>query len=76
MYFDRQEGIEPNNSRVVCVAQQLCDPEVKLLCHFISYAMKPLNKFSVAFQTSASCIGTLHSDVRSLLKSFMSNCGS
>ena len=35
--------------------------------------MKLLNKFSVGFQTSASRIGTLHSDVRSLLKSFMSN---
>ena len=73
MYFDRQEGIETNNARVVRVAQQLRDSEVKLLCHFISYAMKPLYKFSVAFQTSASRIGTLHSDVRSLLKSFMSN---
>ena len=50
MYFDRQEGIEPNNARVVRVAQQLHDPEVKLLCHFISDAMKPL----IAFQTSAT----------------------
>ena len=33
MYFDQQEGIEPNNARVVRVAQQLRDPEVKLLCH-------------------------------------------
>ena len=56
MYFDRQEGIEPSNDRVVRVAQQLRNPQVK-------HAMKPLNKFSFAFQTSTSRIGRLQSDV-------------
>ena len=51
----------------------LRNPEVKLLCHFVSYAMKGFNKFSLAFQTHASRIGTLQSDVRNLLKSFLSN---
>lgn len=35
--------------------------------------MKPLNKFTIAIQISASHIGTLQSDVHSLLKSFISN---
>lgn len=49
------------------------DPEVKLYCHFVVYALKPMNIFSKAFQTHASRIGTLQSDVRRLLNSFISN---
>ena len=55
------------------IASQLKDPEVKLICHFVLYAMKPFNKFSTAFQTHASRIGTLDSDVRNLLRAFLSN---
>ena len=29
------------------------NPEVTLLCHFVLYAMKGFNKFSLAFQTHA-----------------------
>ena len=72
-YFDRQVDILPTDDRVSRVAKQLGDPEVKLFCHFVSFAMKPFNKFSIAFQTHASRIGTLQSDVRKLLKAFMSN---
>lgn len=46
---------------------------IKLLCHFVVYALKPLNTFSVAFQTRASRIGTMQADVRKLLHSFVSN---
>ena len=69
--FDRQVDVEPSNDRVCRVAKQLRDPEVKLYCHFLFYAMKPFNKFSIAFQTHASRIGTLQSDVCQLLQAFM-----
>ena len=54
------------------IATQLKDPEVKLLCHFVSYALKPFNQFSAAFQTHASRIGRLQLDVCTLLRGFMS----
>ena len=72
-YFDRQVDIEPTNNRVQRVATQLRDPQVKIICHLVSYAMKPFNKFSTAFQAHASRIGTLDSDVRTLLRAYMSN---
>lgn len=67
-YVDRQVDIEPTNARVQRVASQLKDPEVKLICYFVLYVMKPLSRFSTAFQTHASRIGTLDSDVRNLLR--------
>ena len=71
IYFVR----EAENDRNACVqriATHFRNPEVKLLCH-VPYAMKGFNKFSLAFQTHATCIGTLQPDVRNLLKSFLSN---
>ena len=53
--------------------KHLKDPEVKLFCHFVVYALKLLNTFSIAFQTHASCIGTLQDDECRLLQSFLSN---
>ena len=55
------------------VAKHLKDPEMKLFCNFVLYAMKHLNVFSTAFQTHASRIGTLQADVCKLLHSFLSN---
>ena len=72
-YFDRQVDIEVTNARVQRIASQLKDPAVKLMCHFVLYALKPFNKFSTVFQTHASCIGTLDFDVRNLLRAYMSN---
>ena len=72
-YFDREVDIEPSNERVQRIAQQLRKPLVKLICHFVSFALKPLNKFNIAFQTHASRIGSLQSDVRSLLQGYLSN---
>ena len=72
-YFDRQVDIETASDRVRRISTQLKDPEVKFLCHFISYALKPFNQFSAAFQTHASRIGKLQSDVCTLLRGFMSN---
>ena len=46
--------------------------ETKLLCNFVSFALKLLNRFNVAFQTSASKIGTLQKDVCDL-RAFLSN---
>ena len=39
----------------------------------MSFALKPLNKFSTVLQTSASRIGLLQSDIRVLLQEFISN---
>ena len=72
-YFDRQIDATSTYDRVCRVAKQLRDPEVKLVCHFVSYGLKLFNKFSIAFQTHASHIGTLQSDVCKLLQAFMSN---
>ena len=72
-YFDRETSSGTNIERAEKIATQLKDPLVKLLCHFIAFALKPLNKFSTAFQTCASRIGSLQSDVRGLLRSYMCN---
>ena len=72
-YFDREVDIEPGNERVQRIAQQLKKPMVKLVCHFVSFALKPLNKFNIAFQTHTSRIGSLQSDVRTLLREYLSN---
>ena len=37
------------------------------------FALKPLNAFNIAFQSSSSKIGTLQEDVRNLLRGFLSN---
>ena len=64
--------IEPTDDHVQ-VAKQLADPEVKLFCHFVAYAMKPINKDSI--QTHASCVGTLiiRSVVHKLLRVLLTN---
>ena len=71
-YFDK-EGESNRNARLQRIAKHLKNPEVKLLCHFVSYALKGFSRFSLAFQTHASRIGTLQSDVLNVLKSFLSN---
>ena len=71
-YFDREVESD-HNARLQRIAKHLKNPEVKLLCHFVSYALKVFSKFSLAFQTHTSRIGTLQSDVHNLLKSFLSN---
>ena len=72
-YFDREVDIEPGNERVQRITKQLKKPIVKLICHFVSFALKPLNKFNIAFQTHASRTGSLQSDVRTLLRGYLSN---
>lgn len=72
-YFDREASEGSNIERADKIAKQLRDPLVKLLCHFVAFVLKPLNRFSTAFQTNASRIGSLQSDVRGLLKSYMCN---
>ena len=71
-YFDREID-KSDKERVKRVAKALSNVETKLYCQFVSFALKPLNCFNVAFQTSASKIGTLQQDVRNLLRSFHSN---
>ena len=72
-YFDREAEVASGNERVQRIAKQLKKPIVRLICHFVSFALKPLNKFSIAFQTHASRIGSLQSDVRVLLQGYLSN---
>ena len=71
-YFDREIG-KSDKERVKRVAKALSNVETKLYCQFVSFALKQLNCFNVAFQTSASKIGTLQQNVRNLLRSFLSN---
>ena len=47
--------------------------ETKLFCQFVAFALKPLNSFNAAFQTSASKLGTLQKDVCYLLRGVLSN---
>ena len=71
-YFNRE--IDHNDKdRVKRVEKALGNLSTQLLCHFVSFALKPLNRFNTAFQTSASKIGTLQKDVRDLLRAFLSN---
>ena len=71
-YFDK-EAESNRNTRLQRITKHLKKTEVKLLCHFVSYAWKGFSSFSLAFQIHASRIGTLQSDVLNLLKSFLSN---
>ena len=55
------------------VSKAMCKVETKLYCQFVAFALKPLNAFNTAFQTSASKIGTLQHDIRNQLRGFLSN---
>ena len=48
-------------------------PLSKLVCQFVLFALEPLNKFSVLFQTNASRVGTMQADFLSLFRSYLSN---
>ena len=69
-YFDREKGTGDRPRRV---ADALASIEVKLTCHFVAFALKPLNTFNTALQTSASRIGTMQADMRSLLRTYLAN---
>lgn len=71
-YFNREID-NSDQDRVQRVEAALSKVETKLLCQFVAFALKPLNTFNTAFQTSASKIGTLQHDVRNLLRGFLSN---
>ena len=70
-YFNREID-NTDEDRVRQVKKALGNLEMKLLCKFVSFALKPLNRFNVAFQKSASKIGTLQKDVCDL-RAFLSN---
>ena len=69
-YFDREREV---NDRTKRVADALANPEAKLWCHFVGYALKPLNAFNVALQTSSSNIGTMQCDMCQLLRQYLTN---
>ena len=72
-YFYREAERSSDKLRSRRVLLNLGKVDTKLYCHFVAFALKPLNTFNTAFQTSASKIGTLQEDVRSLLRAFLSN---
>ena len=45
-YFDREKGTGERPRRVPDV---LASSDVKLTCHFVAFALKPLNTFNTAF---------------------------
>ena len=49
-YFDREASSGTNIERAEKIAKQPKDPLIKLLCHFIAFALKPLNKFPQHFK--------------------------
>ena len=69
-YFD---GERATNERARRVADALMDLDTKLWCYFVAFALKPLNAFNTALQTSASKIGTLQHDIIQLLRSYFAN---
>ena len=66
-YFDRERG---TNARASRVADALMSTETKLWFHFVAFALKPLNAFNTALQTSSSKIGTMQHDMCRLLRMF------
>ena len=72
-YFDREADRSTDKARVRRVLSYLGKVEVKLYCLFVLFALKPLNAFNIAFQSSLSKIGTLQEDARNLLRGFLSN---
>ena len=72
-YFDSEVDKSTDKARVKRVSLSLGKVETKLYCHFVIFAMKPLNIFNIAFQSSASKIGTLQEDVCNPLHGFLSN---
>ena len=71
-YFNREMD-KSDKDRVKRVGEAMEKVETKLFCQFVAFALKPLNSFNAAFQTSASKIGTLHKDVCNLLRGFLSD---
>jgi hypothetical protein len=70
-YFYRETVTgKSDNEHMKRVAKTLSSIEAKL---FSSLALKPLNLFNAAFQTSACKLGTLQRDVSNLLQSFFFN---
>ena len=61
------------NDQMKRVEDALANPEAKLWCHFVGYALKPLNAFNVALQTSSSKIGTMQRDIFQLLRQYLTN---
>ena len=73
-YFDREaDRGTADKARIKRVALSLGKIDTKLYCHFAVYEMKPLNAFNIAFQSSATKIGSLQGDVCNLLRGFLSN---
>ena len=58
------------NARGSRVADALMSTETKLWFHFVAFALKPLNAFNTALQTSSSKIGTMQQDMCRLLRMF------
>ena len=70
-YFNREA--DTGNDCCKKIAEMLFRSETKLYISFVSFALKPLNTFNTAFQTTSTKIGTMQADVHMLLRSFLAN---
>ena len=72
-YFDREISSTGSNDRVRRIAAALSGIEAKLFASFVAFALRPLNRFNTAFQTTTSRIGSMQGDVLTLLRSYLAN---
>ena len=55
-YFDLEKERDRRNERVQRVAFSLSSIETKLFVHFVKFALRPLTRFNVVFQTTEQVI--------------------
>ena len=72
-YFDLEKEHDHRNERVQRVASSLSSIDTKLFVHFVKFALRPLTRFNVVFQTTTSKISTMQRDILDLLRSYFSN---
>ena len=72
-YFDLEKECDRRNERVQRVAFSLSSIETKLFVHFVKFALRPLTRFNVIFQTTTSKISTMQRDILDFLRSYLSN---
>ena len=69
-YFDLEKERDRRNKRIQRVVSSLSSIETKLFVHFVKFALCPLTRFNVVFQTTMSKISTMERDILDLLHSY------
>ena len=72
-YFDLEKERDCRNEHVQRVAFSLSSIETKLFVHFVKFALRPLTRINVVFQTTMSKISTMQRDILDLLHFYLSN---